>query len=596
MILFFKTRRKYIEKMTLNEFFDLSDAEKSKQNTLDLSCNNLVEIKQWSAFCSKLEQFSILSIFDLKANALGLLKPEQWTVFCLALKKCNRLTILDLSFNVLNHLNLEEWLYFCQTLEQFSALITLNLSGNDVEQFSSEKWEALLHVISQHPALSDVDCGCISEKRSKELAAVLKPKQLPDSSSILARVTSFNITEIEQIPSLSRIEFEQLMAQLQIVEKYSMQQTVFSLEEKYALQARIAVDSETNKYLAERQYIASQMELKLYYQTIQTHFSALMVASLGIGSGYVSIRDGMATQVIGWVGKAIASVFSPAALVTTILEEGVRYLDAKYREAFLLKVRVLGITITEAEILGEQIARFLVRAHFHAENVLSIQQAELDAQALIMAVIQADPPILRDEKTAEKILQLIWGDATYCIQPLLVSTTTLIPNDVFLSLDYGVKQQTSCALKKATEHQQLEEKLQTMERELLTLQMQIKNTALKKDLAMTQAKVAQLEGKHSSSRGGQALMAKPDVISDEKTTEEQFIELQKEYAKLQVQLHYVTEQTVSHHEQIEKLETISSPEKVNSLSQAQNLTRFGWLAVPKAERKTNFMVTCCTMM
>lgn len=596
MILFFKTRRKYIEKMTLNEFFDLSDAEKSKQNTLDLSCNNLVEIEQWSTFCSKLEQFSILSIFDLKANALGLLKPEQWTVFCLALKKCNRLTILDLSFNVLNHLNLEEWLYFCQALEQFSVLITLNLSGNDVEQFSSEKWEALLHVISQHPALSDVDCGCISEKRSKELAAVLKPKQFSDSSSTLVRANSFNISAIEQTPFLSRTEFDQIMAQLQIVEKYSMQQTVFSLEEKYALQARIAVDSETNKYLAERQYIASQMELKLYYQTIQTHFSALMVASLGIGSGYVSIRDGMATQVIGWVGKAIASVFSPAALVTTILEEGVRYLDAKYREAFLLKVRVLGITITEAEILGEQIARFLVRAHFHAENVLSIQQAELDAQALIMAVIQADPPILRDEKTAEKILQLIWGDATYCIQPLLVSTTTLTPNDVFLSLDYGVKQQTSCALKKATEHQQLEEKLQTMERELLTLQMQIKNTALKKDLAMTQAKVAQLEGKHSSSRGGQALMAKPDVISDEKTTEEQFIELQKEYAKLQVQLHYVTEQTVSHHEQIEKLETISSSEKVNSLSQAQNLTRFGWLAVPKAERKTNSMVTCCTMM
>jgi len=192
----------------------------------------------------------------------------------------------------------------------------------------------------------------------------------------------------------------------------------YSAHDAQFLQARITADKRKEALLIERQSILANPDMDAYYRAIQTHFSSLMVAALGVGSGYISVSQSMESKVADWIGQAISSAFPPAALPMSCFCMGAKYLDKHYREAFLAKIRVFGTTIKEAEELGEEVARLLVRSNFHAKLPISIQKADHDAKALIMAIVKAEPPIPRNQQTAEQLVRTILGDVNYCPDPL----------------------------------------------------------------------------------------------------------------------------------------------------------------------------------
>jgi hypothetical protein len=156
-----------------------------------------------------------------------------------------------------------------------------------------------------------------------------------------------------------------------------------SAKDAQILQTRIAADKLKEARLLEQQTILADTDMDAYYRAMKTHFSSLMVAALGIGSGYVSVSRSTEAAAAEWVGQAIASVFPPAALGATLCCFLVQRLDNHYRKDFLKRVRVLGTTLKESEELGEEIARLFVRAHFHAQQKMSMKQADHDALRVI---------------------------------------------------------------------------------------------------------------------------------------------------------------------------------------------------------------------
>lgn len=207
-----------------------------------------------------------------------------------------------------------------------------------------------------------------------------------------------------------------------------------SSEERRRLRARIADDKRSENLLIEHQNILMNPSLKGYYHALQTHVSELMVASLGVGSGYIPVDNSKSAKAVEWICCAISSVFPGVSIATSVISSGASYLDAHYRKLFLDKIRVLGATITEAEILGEQVARLLVRAHYHAGHEISALSAEHDAKALIAVIVRAEIPFIRDKETATRLVDAIWGDtAFYCTDPIPrqnVVKTSMLQNKI----------------------------------------------------------------------------------------------------------------------------------------------------------------------
>lgn len=75
-----------------------------------------------------------------------------------------------------------------------------------------------------------------------------------------------------------------------------------------------------------RQAILRNHEQGAYYQTMQTHISELMVASLGIGSGYIDVNNSKGSKAVNWICRAISSAFPGASVATTIAGSGITYL------------------------------------------------------------------------------------------------------------------------------------------------------------------------------------------------------------------------------------------------------------------------------
>ena len=419
-----------------------------------------------------------------------------------------------------------------------------------------------------------------SEASERDLLAVnTAPLSRAEFETLMVRVQRDARPEI----SLTSIEQTLLDLQQRMSGFHTQITTTFSLDERRILQARISADQITAHLLIERRTIHSNKAYEAYYLAIQMHFSGLMVASLGIGSGYVDVTNSQAATVVGWICTAISSVFPGASIVTSMISAGVNYLDAQYREVFLEKVKIFGTTITEAEVLGEQVARLLVRAHVHAKNELSLSQADKDAKELIHVIVKASQPLVRNETAAESMVKAILGHKKVCLDPLPAQVVQLPlppaplkppkPTRFLTPLVSPITPVSPVLNASSPNSPTVEELMRQLEEEraerkrqaetLAQLQTQMQNTALrsevasKKDLAATQAKLAKLEGTNTSG-GGQMLMTKPEEMNGAQTMEEQFIALKKELAQTQDHLHYVTQQTITHQEKWDELEQTQS--------------------------------------
>ena len=242
---------------------------------------------------------------------------------------------------------------------------------------------------------------------------------------------------------------------------------------------------------------------------------------------------------------------------------------------------MLGTTITEAEVLGEEVARLLVRAHFNAKHKLHAKQAERDAQAMITAIVSATPPFSRNADTATDLVKAIWGEKCPCLDPIAV--TSPVDKKINTSITVGVSSSSNLSLPFAPPMAQrapeangnealtnealmrllLEEREQRklLEDKLNHVTEQLQQTPLrsevasKKDLAKTEAKVAKLEGSNASG-GGLTLMTRSDGMSSAARTEERFTALERGQARTETQVAMLTQQTMLHQE---SLVTASSP-------------------------------------
>lgn len=384
--------------------------------------------------------------------------------------------------------------------------------------------------------------------------------------------------------SLETLEQELVMLQQRLAQS-NITTTLFSTNDTAMLRARVAQDRHDEALLIERKTIKMQPELETYYQAIQTHFSALMVASLGVASGYIDVNHSTAAQAVDWIGKALGFAFPTHHVdaIATVVSAGVNFLDGKYREKFLEKIKIFGTTITEAEILGEQVARLLVRAHFYAEIPLSLEKAEKDAQALIQVIVKADPPLVRNETSAEVLVKAIMGNQNICTEllppqsiqsllppaplkppkpkriltPPVTPVTPISPvvntpssnSSTVEELMHRLAESEQVLEEERAERKRLEEKQQAHDEILGKLQAQMQNAALKsdvaskKELAATQAIVAKLDGSNKS-EGGQMLMSREEHAENTEAAVSEKEKSEKRLAYMELHVGSVTEETM----------------------------------------------------
>jgi len=364
----------------------------------------------------------------------------------------------------------------------------------------------------------------------------------------------------KQTPALIPQDRTITLAEFQLMTQQLEQLKPLTLADMSTLYKRLATDKAAESVFLEQQWILSNPNQAHYYQAMQTHFSELMVASLGIGSGYIEVKNSQASQVIGWICMAVSSAFPGASVATAVIQGGVSYLDKQYRQAFLSKVRVLGATVHEAEVLGEEVARFLVRAHVHAGTSLSAQKAEQDIVTLIRCILTAETPMVQNEPIALKLFQAIWGDSAYCIDPLLPTEVNHRPKP---PRPPPPPPKTNTSTQISTSSTASLEQTQLKQQALLEqLQSKIEHLAPKHDVDRLAKKISAL-GDSPQNGGGQILM-KPNQ-NDSQT---ESIRDKQRLASLESHVHETTaaililqENNKEYEQKIAELESSLTPKK-----------------------------------
>lgn len=445
--------------------------------------NAFQEQKYWRYLGRALIQCPILESLDFTQNGLGRLLDEPQTAFSEMIAQCPNLTFLSLRHNYSSNLglmpikarallvNLDRMLKKKKTLleivfddnglregeiniirpllDSISLLTNVNIFVSSILEkrileLNSANEKSSNLVLEDFTGPSTEDLPVISEQEFNAMVSLLGGSELPKEANQLTLADDSTIPEerasltsshaavpfIEDEISnvLMQQEIQDLKKQMSIL---SLSGSSFSEDDRCIIYMMLAQHKQNQILLIERETIRNNPTHEAYYGDIQRRFSALMVAAQGIGAGYIDVSNSTTATVSGWaigaIAAAIAIAFPPAALVApgaaSALTNGVNFLDARSRKEYLKKISIFGVTITQAEVLGEQVARLLTRAHLHAKHALSTGQAERDSIAMIHAIVSGKP-IPRDEKTAEKILRGMWGSATYCIDPLPVTGTT----------------------------------------------------------------------------------------------------------------------------------------------------------------------------
>lgn len=431
---------------------------------LDLSQNGLGTLldEPQTAFSEMIAQYPGLTFLSLRHNYSSNLKARHLLGNLDAMLKKKK-KILEIGFDD-NGLGEEDISTIRSVLDAISLLTNVPIFVSSIVEkrileINSEGAKSLnpasddstdpsdkLSVSSDIPTELTDDLLAISELKFNEMASLMEGSELlievnqstlaTDSTSfeetaVIANNHALQLIEDETSISLIQQEIQDLKRQMTVL---SLSDSCFSEEDRCIIYILIAHHKENQNLLIERETIRRNPAHEAYYGDIQRRFSDLIVAAKGVCSDYIDVSNSTTTTVSGWaigvIAAAVSIAFPPAALVApgaaSALTSGVSFLDARYRKEYLKKINIFAVTTTQAEVLGEQVARLLIRAHLHAEHSLSPELAKRDSTAIIRAII-GGKPIPRDEKTAEKILKAIWGSAPYCIEPLPVVTGTPWP-------------------------------------------------------------------------------------------------------------------------------------------------------------------------
>lgn len=213
-------------------------------------------------------------------------------------------------------------------------------------------------------------------------------------------------------PSVSLFAFERMQTELAALRV--QQASDLDFLETRKLKAMVEAGNTQEMLELERQAILKNTQQRAYYQAMRMHISELVVAAVSIESGYLDVNHSAGAKAVRWICDAMSSAFPGFSTVTSLVKEGVSHLDATYRKHFLKTIRVLGPTVSDADVLGQEVARLLVRAYCHAERPLSAKAAEQDACRLVTGVIQTEA----DAFTAIELFHFVWKDAPYCIEPI----------------------------------------------------------------------------------------------------------------------------------------------------------------------------------
>lgn len=213
-------------------------------------------------------------------------------------------------------------------------------------------------------------------------------------------------------PSVSLFAFERMQTELAALRV--QQASDLDFLETRKLKAMVKAGNTQEMLELERQAILKNTQQRAYYQAMRMHISELVVAAVSIESGYLDVNHSAGAKAVRWICDAMSSAFPGFSTVTSLVKGGVSHLDATYRKHFLKTIRVLGPTVSDADVLGQEVARLLVRAYFHAERPLSVKAAEQDACMLVTGVIQTEA----DAFTAIELFHFVWKDAPYCIDPI----------------------------------------------------------------------------------------------------------------------------------------------------------------------------------
>ena len=459
-------------------------------------------------------------------------------------------------------------LEFLESFDGEASNITLTHTEPSYDSLSSSS-------IPQSYSRSTVASAQLPTVKKKRVSPILST--LSNSVEVLSETEDFSISrkdfealtkQLEKSEKRYAITVEMLQEKIDACEQQLMP-SAFSSEDMEAWQAHLTKYRKKEALLLERQVILSNPIWEAYYRAIQIHFSGLMIASLGIGTGYVPVNNSKQAKAFKYVAAAIGFAFPThhVSVITSAASDAVNFLDARARKDFLKKINVFGCTQTEAEVLGEKIARLLLRARVHAGNDISPEQADRDAAALIKAILQASEPIARNKNTALKLLQMILQDMPYCVDSLPLAHTTgtkLASSSAVFTSTYSSVAHKSIDVSDPITSTRFEAEICELRDNLHTIQERIKDTSsqttvleLAQQIQNMQKEVGRLKESDrfvgavetvTFSNGSQAqaqlLVKRHDSACNETTHQEQIDKKERQIALLEEQMQAMSQKLV----------------------------------------------------
>lgn len=164
-----------------------------------------------------------------------------------------------------------------------------------------------------------------------------------------------------------------------------------SSEKVMALQQMLMEQEEKETRLLEHRLIMDNPRYAIYYDTFKQVFLALVAAAFAGTTKYIPLTAGIAATRFSWVTSFVSNIFPESSVLTTPLTLIFSYYDNDKRFKALSTVRSFSGSLTQGEILSQDLACYCIRAYardteFHSKTVFSKEQAEKDCQYLMHVI------------------------------------------------------------------------------------------------------------------------------------------------------------------------------------------------------------------
>lgn len=307
------------------------------------------------------------------------------------------------------------------------------------------------------------------------------------------------------------------------------------------LKARIEKDRAEEADLLERMEMAKNplyTHHYRYYKEFQTSFVSLMVGALAIGSAYVDINNGPIMGKVGWVADLLTNLFPRAKILVKPVTTALEHLENKSRKGELSSIKDLNGTIAGSELLGELIARFLVRAYVNDSRTIpkkSSAMVQEHCTTILKFIVDIGEPLSPDQETAKRLAQIVFGPHHRCNFTALPYTIAMKNSNISMlvshddePVEHRVLVDTVNSLEK--NEVSIEQQMKDLQKQIETLQDGLKqtqqSTASMEELRKTQKALSVLTKRVESSqslvaaKGGLCLMSKNNYHDSSSETED----------------------------------------------------------------------------